>query len=80
MNALQGVVMELNDCASPLLHRIEITDDPMVAFRNVDYAFLWVRVQEDRVWSARIYWQLMRRFFRYKAGLNAVASRDVKVW
>ena len=40
MNALQGVVMELNDCASPLLHRIEITDDPMVAFKNVDYAFL----------------------------------------
>lgn len=40
MNALEGVVMELNDCAYPLLHKIIITDDPKVAFNNVDYAFL----------------------------------------
>jgi len=40
MTALQGVVMELNDCAYPLLQRIEITDDPGEAFKNVDFAFL----------------------------------------
>jgi malate dehydrogenase len=40
LSALQGVVMELNDCAFPLLHRIVVTDDPKVAFKNVDYAFL----------------------------------------
>lgn len=40
MDALKGVVMELNDCAYPLLHKIITTDDPKVAFDNVDYAFL----------------------------------------
>lgn len=40
MKSMEGVVMELNDCAYPLLHRIEITDDPRVAFHNADYAFL----------------------------------------
>ena len=38
--ALKGVVMELNDCAYPLLNRIIVTDDPKTAFDNVDYAFL----------------------------------------
>ena len=40
MKALEGVVMELNDCAFPLLHGIEASDDPNVAFRNADYALL----------------------------------------
>lgn len=37
---LEGVVMELKDCAYPLLHRITVTDNPKLAFQNVDYAFL----------------------------------------
>ena len=40
MKALEGVVMELNDCAFPLLHGIETSDDPNVAFRDADYALL----------------------------------------
>jgi len=40
MGALDGVVMELNDCAFPLLHRIEASDDARVAFKDIDYAFL----------------------------------------
>lgn len=40
LEALNGVVMELNDCAYPLLHDIVVTDDPKTAFKNVDYAFL----------------------------------------
>ncbi len=40
MPALEGVVMELNDCAYPLLNRITTTDDPKAAFDNIDYAFL----------------------------------------
>ena len=40
MDALQGVVMELNDCAFPLLAGIEATDDPNVAFKDTDYALL----------------------------------------
>lgn len=40
MNALQGVVMELNDCAFPLLHGIVATDDANVAFKDADFALL----------------------------------------
>jgi malate dehydrogenase len=40
MKALEGVVMELNDCAFPLLHGIESSDDPNVAFKDADYALL----------------------------------------
>ncbi len=37
---LNGVGMELNDCAYPLLHDIIITDDVKTAFTDVEYAFL----------------------------------------
>lgn len=40
MNALKGVVMELEDCAFPLLHGITIGSDPYVAFENADIAIL----------------------------------------
>lgn len=38
--ALAGVVMELKDCAFPLLHGVVQTDDPNVAFKDADYALL----------------------------------------
>ena len=38
--ALQGVVMELHDCAFPTLAGIVATDDPNTAFENSDYALL----------------------------------------
>ena len=40
MERLAGVVMELNDGAFPLLHGIIATDDPNVAFKDVNKAFL----------------------------------------
>ena len=40
MQALEGVVMELEDCAFPLLAGIDITDDPNVAFDGVNVALL----------------------------------------
>jgi malate dehydrogenase len=40
MGALQGVVMELNDCAFPLVQGVVATDDPNVAFKDTDYALL----------------------------------------
>jgi malate dehydrogenase len=40
MPALQGVVMELMDCAFPLLAGVVATDDPNVAFKDCDYALL----------------------------------------
>lgn len=38
--ALEGVIMELKDCAFPLLHGTVATDDANVAFKDVDFAFL----------------------------------------
>ncbi len=38
--ALEGVIMELNDCAFPTLAGTVATDDPNVAFKDVDFALL----------------------------------------
>jgi len=40
MNSLKGVVMELDDCAFPLLRKVIATDDPNKAFEGVDWALL----------------------------------------
>ena len=40
MGALDGVVMELEDCAFPLLENVITTDDPNVAFKDTDIALL----------------------------------------
>ncbi|HEY1407594.1 MAG TPA: malate dehydrogenase [Promineifilum sp.] len=40
MQSLEGVVMELDDCAFPLLEKIVISDDPKVAFDGVNWALL----------------------------------------
>ena len=40
MNALQGVIMELKDCAFPLVAGVVATDDPNVAFKDADFALL----------------------------------------
>ena len=38
--ALQGVVMELDDCAFPLLRSVSISADPNAAFKDIDWALL----------------------------------------
>ncbi len=38
--ALKGVVMELEDCAFPLLKKVTISSDPVVAFKECDWALL----------------------------------------
>jgi malate dehydrogenase len=40
LSSLNGVGMELEDCALPLLHDIVLTDDPNIGFRETDYAIL----------------------------------------
>lgn len=40
LDALQGVKMELEDCAFPLLADVICTDDPNVGFKDTDYALL----------------------------------------
>ena len=40
MKAVEGVMMELNDAAFPLLHGLSASDKAEVAFKDVDYALL----------------------------------------
>jgi len=40
LTALNGVAMELADCAFPCLEAITVTDDASIAFQDCDYAFL----------------------------------------
>lgn len=40
MQSLQGVVMELQDCAFPLLRGVSTYEDPEKAFADIDYALL----------------------------------------
>ena len=40
MKALEGVVMEIDDCAFPLVAGFVLTDDVNVAFKDADYALL----------------------------------------
>lgn len=40
MKALEGVAMELDDCAFPLLESMVLTDDPNTAFKGVNWALL----------------------------------------
>jgi malate dehydrogenase len=80
MAALQGVVMELKDCASPLLRRVEITDDPKIAFKNVDYAFLVGARPRSAGMERKDLLEVNAEIFAVQGkALNEVASRDVKV-
>lgn len=77
---LEGVVMELKDCASPLVRRVEITDDPRVAFRNVDYAFLIGARPRTSGMERKDLLEVNAEIFAVQGrALNDVASRDVKV-
>lgn len=80
MGALEGVVMELNDCASPLLQRVIMTDDPRVAFKNVDYAFLIGARPRGPGMERKDLLQVNAEIFAVQGrALNEVASRAVKV-
>jgi malate dehydrogenase len=80
MDSLQGVVMELQDCANPLLHRIKSTDDPKVAFKNVDYAFLVGARPRGPGMERKDLLQVNAEIFSVQGrALNEVANRKVKV-
>ena len=52
LKALQGVVMELQDGAYPLLAGVVTSDDPMIAFADADYALLVGAMPRKAGWSA----------------------------
>ena len=80
MTRLQGVVMELRDSAFPLVHDIVATDDPMVAFKDADAAFLvGSRPRTADMDRADLVAANGPIFTGQGNALDAVASRDVKV-
>jgi len=79
-NALKGVMMELQDCAFPLLAGMEAHDDPMQAFKDTDYALLvGARPRGPGMERADLLAANAQIFTAQGKALNAVASRNVKV-
>lgn len=80
LGALNGVVMELNDCAFPTLHGVVTTDDPNVAFKDVDYAFLvGAMPRKDGMERADLLTANGGIFAPQGRAINDHAKRNVKV-
>ncbi len=80
MDALNGVVMELNDCAFPLVAGIVPTDDPNVGFKDTDYAILvGARPRGPGMERSDLLKANAEIFSVQGKALNEHASRNVKV-
>lgn len=80
LDALKGVVMELEDCAFPLLAGVVQTDDATVAFKDIDYALLvGARPRGPGMERKDLLEANAAIFSAQGKALNDVASRDVKV-
>ena len=78
--ALKGVMMELDDCAFPLLVEMTAHSDPMTAFKDADYALLvGSRPRGPGMERAELLAVNGAIFTAQGKALNAVASRNVKV-
>ncbi|TCT22018.1 malate dehydrogenase [Thiobaca trueperi] len=78
--ALAGVMMELEDCAFPLLAGMEAHADAMTAFKDTDYALLvGARPRGPGMERADLLAANAQIFTAQGKALNAVASRNVKV-
>ena len=78
--ALQGVIMELQDCAFPLLAGIEAHGDPMTAFKDADYALLiGSRPRGPGMERAELLAVNAEIFTAQGKALDKVANRNVKV-
>ena len=78
--ALQGVMMELDDCAFPLLAGMSAHSDPMTAFKDIDVALLvGARPRGPGMERKDLLSANAQIFTAQGKALNAVASRNVKV-
>lgn len=79
-NAVKGVMMELQDCAFPLLAGMFATDDPEVAFKDAQVAILvGARPRSKGMERADLLQANAQIFTVQGAALNKVADRNVKV-
>lgn len=80
LNALQGVAMELEDCAFPTLQGLVVTDQPAVAFKNTDYALLvGAKPRGPGMERADLLRDNAKIFTVQGKALNEHANRQVKV-
>ncbi|WP_027481436.1 malate dehydrogenase [Deinococcus pimensis] len=80
LDRLRGTVMELEDCAFPLLGGVVQTDDANVAFRDADYALLVGSRPRGPGMERKDLLEANGAIFTVQGkALNDVASRDVKV-
>lgn len=80
LDALKGVVMELDDCAFPLLVSTVQTDDADVAFKDADYALLVGSRPRGPGMERKDLLEANAAIFSVQGkALNDHASRDVKV-
>ncbi len=78
--ALQGVVMELNDCAFPLLNSVTATDDAKVAFRDSNVALLvGARPRGPGMERKDLLLANAAIFSAQGKAMNEVADRNIKV-
>ena len=76
--ALRGVMMELEDCAFPLL--VGMTADPMVAFKDADVAMLvGAKPRGPGMERKDLLMENAKIFIEQGKAINAVASRNIKV-
>lgn len=81
LDSLKGVVMELEDCAFPLLHEIRIGSDPKVVFKDVNYALLvGARPRGPGMERKDLLLENSKIFCEQGKALNASAASDVVVF
>ena len=80
LKAVEGVVMELNDCAYPLLQDVIISDDANVAFKDTNFAMLvGAKPRGPGMERGDLLSENGKIFVPQGKALNEHASRDVKV-
>ncbi len=78
--AVQGVVMELNDCAFPTLHKVTATHEAHTAFKDCHFAMLvGARPRGPGMERKDLLLENAKIFSAHGKALDAVASRDVRV-
>jgi len=80
LKAANGVMMELDDCAFPLLAGLSASDDPKVAFKDADVGLLIGATPRKPGMERRDLLEKNAEVFKIQGrALNEVASRNVKV-
>ena len=80
MRALEGVAMELDDCAFPLLHGVALSDQATTAFDGVNWALLIGARPRSKGMERKDLLDANGAIFKPQgAALNQVAAPDVRV-